>query len=80
MVPMDSEHVYITDVLSYNHYFGWYMGEVAENGPWMDAFHKMNPARAVGISGIRRRGHPVLAFRQAGKPRLHRGIPGPLPP
>ena len=24
MTPMDSEHVYITDVVSYNHYFGWY--------------------------------------------------------
>lgn len=50
MVPMDSEHVYITDVLSYNHYFGWYVGEVEDNGPWLDKFHALNPDRCLGIS------------------------------
>ena len=50
MVPMDSEHVYITDVLSYNHYFGWYVGEVEDNGEWLDKFHALNPDRALGVS------------------------------
>ncbi len=50
MVPMNSEHLYITDVLSYNNYFGWYVGEVSENGPWMDRFHALNPDRCLGIS------------------------------
>ena len=50
MVPMNSEHVYITDVLSYNHYFGWYVGDVEDNGPWMDEFHALNPDRCLGIS------------------------------
>lgn len=50
MVPMNSEHVYITDVLSYNHYFGWYGGEISDNGEWMDEFHAKNPDRALGIS------------------------------
>ena len=50
MVPMDSEHVYITDVLSYNHYFGWYVGDVADNGPWFDRFHALNPDRCLGVS------------------------------
>ena len=50
MVPMDSEHVYITDVLSYNHYFGWYVGEVEDNAEWFDTFHKLNPDRALGVS------------------------------
>ncbi len=49
-VPMDSQHNYITDVLSYNHYFGWYCGTVADNGPWFDAFHEKNPDRAIGCS------------------------------
>ena len=48
--PMDSEHVYITDVVSYNHYFGWYGGDVAQNGPWFDAFHKLNPDIPLGVS------------------------------
>ena len=50
MVPMDSEHVYITDVLSYNHYFGWYVGEVEDNGVWFDKFHALNPDRCLGVS------------------------------
>ena len=50
MVPMDSEHVYITDVLSYNHYFGWYVGEVEDNAEWFDKFHALNPDRALGVS------------------------------
>ncbi|MBP3318494.1 MAG: beta-galactosidase [Ruminiclostridium sp.] len=50
MVPMDSPHNQITDVLAYNHYFGWYMGSVDQNGPWMDQFHALNPHRPLGIS------------------------------
>ena len=48
--PMDSEHVYITDVVSYNHYFGWYGGDVAQNGLWFDAFHALNPDIPLGVS------------------------------
>ena len=50
MTPMDSEHNYITDVVSYNHYFGWYGGEVEENGPWLDKFHALNPDVPLGVS------------------------------
>ena len=50
MVPMNSEHIYITDVLSYNHYFGWYVGDAADNGPWLDRFHALNPDRCLGLS------------------------------
>jgi len=48
--PMDSEHNYITDVVSYNHYFGWYGGDVAQNGPWFDTYHKLNPDIPLGVS------------------------------
>ncbi len=50
MVDNASQHNFITDVLSYNHYFGWYMGDVAENGPVLDAFHQQNPTRPLGVS------------------------------
>lgn len=50
MLPQDSEHNYITDVLSYNHYFGWYMGSVDENASWLDEFHSLHPDRALGLS------------------------------
>ena len=50
MTPMDSEHNYITDVISYNHYFGWYVGDVEDNGPWLDRFHALNPDIPLGVS------------------------------
>ena len=50
MTPMDSEHNFITDVVSYNHYFGWYGGEVEDNGPWFDKFHAMHPDKCLGVS------------------------------
>ncbi len=50
MCGMDEKIVQIPDVLSYNHYFGWYGGETDMNGPWFDKFHEKYPNRAVGIS------------------------------
>ena len=50
MTPMDSEHNFITDVVSYNHYFGWYVGDVEDNGPWLDRFHAMHPDKCLGVS------------------------------
>lgn len=48
--PIDCEHVYMTDVVSYNHYMGWYGGDVSQNGPWFDNFHKVNPSTPLGVS------------------------------
>lgn len=50
MTPIDGPMHRITDVESYNHYFGWYMGKMEENGPWLDNFHKTNPDICLGIS------------------------------
>ena len=50
MCAMDEKIVHISDVVSYNHYFGWYGGETDMNGPWFDKFHEKYPNRAVGIS------------------------------
>lgn len=50
MVENDSIFNKITDIISYNHYFGWYMGDVADNGPWLDTFHKENPEICIGLS------------------------------
>ena len=50
MTPMDSEHNFITDLTSYNHYFGWYVGDVEDNGPWLDKFHAMHPDKCLGVS------------------------------
>ncbi len=50
MCSPDAEYVHISDVLSYNHYFGWYGGTTDMNGPWFDDFHKKYPNKAIGIS------------------------------
>ncbi len=50
MCSMDNEYVHISDVLSYNHYFGWYGGTTDMNGKWFDAFHKKYPNKAIGLS------------------------------
>lgn len=45
-----SEFIDIPDLVSYNHYFGWYAGDVLEGGPWFDKFHKERPDVPVGLS------------------------------
>ena len=50
MCKMDDPYLQIPDVVSYNHYFGWYGGETAMNGPWFDKFHKMHPSIPIGCS------------------------------
>ena len=50
MCDMDEKIVHISDLLSYNHYFGWYGGETDMNGPWFDKFHEKYPNRPIGIS------------------------------
>ena len=50
MCKMDDPYLQIPDVVSYNHYFGWYGGETDMNGPWFDKFHKMHPSIPIGCS------------------------------
>ncbi len=50
MTPTDGPMHKITDVESYNHYFGWYGGKMEENGPWLDKFHAEHPDISIGIS------------------------------
>lgn len=50
MTPIDGPMHGITDVESYNHYFGWYGGKMEDNGPWLDNFHKVHPEICIGVS------------------------------
>ena len=50
MCSMDEEYIHIPDVVSYNHYFGWYGGETDMNGPWFDKFHAKYPNTPIGCS------------------------------
>ncbi len=50
MCKMDDPYLQIPDVVSYNHYFGWYGGDTSMNGPWFDKFHAMHPNIPIGCS------------------------------
>lgn len=50
MCDIHSPYLDIPDVVSYNHYFGWYGGNTDMNGPWFDKFHEAHPDLPVGIS------------------------------
>ncbi len=50
MCKMDDPYLQIPDVVSYNHYFGWYGGDVSMNGPWFDTFHQVHPNIPIGVS------------------------------
>lgn len=50
MLDQENDQVYLTDVMSYNHYFGWYGGKLDGTAKWLDAFHEKHPDRPVGIS------------------------------
>ena len=49
-LPVDHPLLSVPDVLSYNHYFGWYGGHLEDNGPWFDRFHALHPDLPVGVS------------------------------
>ncbi len=50
MCKTTDPYLQIPDLVSYNHYFGWYGGETDMNGPWFDRFHEEHPTLPIGIS------------------------------
>ena len=50
MAKIDDPYIHISDVVSYNHYFGWYGGDTSMNGPWFDKFHATYPNKPIGVS------------------------------
>ncbi len=48
--PTHNPYISIPDTISYNHYFGWYGGELEDYGPWFDKFHAEHPNQPIGCS------------------------------
>ena len=48
--PTHNPYISIPDTVSYNHYFGWYGGELEDYGPWFDKFHAEHPDLPIGCS------------------------------
>ena len=50
MCSMDAQYIQIPDVISYNHYYGWYGGDTSMNGEFFDKFHAKYPNIPIGMS------------------------------
>ena len=50
MCSIDADYLQIPDVISYNHYFGWYGGDTSMNGEFFDNFHAKYPNLPIGMS------------------------------
>ena len=50
MAKPDSQLNRLTDILGYNHYFGWYMQTVYALDKWLDDFHALNPDAKLCLS------------------------------
>lgn len=50
MLGMESKFNRITDILAYNHYFGWYGSDMAHMEKWLQEFHEKQPDICLGIS------------------------------
>ncbi len=49
-VPVKSRLNRITDILGYNHYFGWYFQAAGQINNWLDKFHTANPDLKLCLS------------------------------
>jgi len=50
MVEDDDDYNYMTDLIGYNKYYGWYVGQTEDFAGWLDGFHATNPQVKLGIS------------------------------
>ena len=50
MCSIDASYLKIPDVISYNHYYGWYGGDTSMNGEFFDGFHAKYPEIPIGMS------------------------------
>ena len=50
MLDQESPLIQIADIGSWNLYFGWYLGELAQNDSFLDEYHAKFPNRVIGFS------------------------------
>ena len=50
MCDTESPLLSIPDIIAYNHYFGWYIGAVDDNGAWLDQWRERYPNKPIAIS------------------------------
>lgn len=50
MLDPDEPFVMLSDIRSYNLYYGWYLGELEANDKFFDDFHAAHPDAVIGLS------------------------------
>jgi beta-galactosidase len=50
MLETDSPMLDIPDIVSYNLYYGWYLGELEDNERFFDDFHLKYPDKVIGLA------------------------------
>jgi len=50
MLEIDEPLVSLPDIMSYNLYYGWYLGELTDNDIFFDNFHKKYPNAIIGLA------------------------------
>lgn len=78
MLDPNDDFVFLSDIRSYNLYFGWYIGEKEQNDSWFDDFHAAHPDQVIGLSEFGADANPAY---QSAKPReggLDRELSGGL--
>lgn len=50
MLETDHPLVDVPDIMSYNLYYGWYIGDLEDNNRFFDKFHEKYPEKVIGIS------------------------------
>ncbi len=50
MLEKDSPLIPVSDIASYNLYFGWYLGALEQNDAFFDEYHAKYPDRVIGFS------------------------------
>ena len=68
MVKPESPHSTITDVQAHNIYLGWYGGDIADNGPFLDHLHQRQPDRPIAVSEY---GADALLSWHSAEPKNH---------
>ncbi|MBW9120441.1 hypothetical protein JNB63_10065 [Microbacterium trichothecenolyticum] len=67
LLETDHPLVALPDVMSYNLYFGWYVGEAADNDTWLDDFHAAYPGIAIGLSEYGADANPLYQSAEPAK-------------
>ncbi|OLS37284.1 beta-galactosidase [Bacillus sp. MRMR6] len=60
MLETDEPLVFLPDIMSYNLYYGWYLGNLTDNDRFFDDFHKKYPDTIIGLAEYGADANPKL--------------------